>query len=187
MRSHIVWLVCFLGLARAQVPFLGACPELKPMKDFDLQRYMGKWFEAERYFSVFEFGGKCVQSNYTDGIDNNINIISRQTSSLTGVQSTMNGEVRKNNSGNSSQMLMKYPYLSVDAPYWVLDTDYDTYSVVWSCMNFGLFSTRNAWILTRERNPPLNVMEKAYSIVDKNLISRAFFIRTDQKNCPDEA
>lgn len=30
----------------------------------------------------------------------------------------------------------------VDAPYWVLGTDYENYSVVWSCSNFGLFSTR---------------------------------------------
>ena len=29
----------------------------------------------------------------------------------------------------------------VDAPYWVLGTDYDNYAVVWSCTNFGLFST----------------------------------------------
>lgn len=28
-----------------------------------------------------------------------------------------------------------------DAPYWVLDTDYENYSVIWSCVNFGLFST----------------------------------------------
>ncbi|CAH1400707.1 unnamed protein product [Nezara viridula] len=181
----IILLSCLAGFIEAQVPFLGACPELKTMTDFDSQRYMGKWYEAERYFSVFEFGGKCVQSNYTDGIDNNINIISKQTSSLTGAKSTVNGAVKKNNSGNSAQMHMTFPYLPVDAPYWVLETDYDTYAVVWSCTNFGLFSARNAWILTRDKNPPLKVMEKAYSVIDRNLISRAFFIRTDQ-NCPEE-
>ena len=30
----------------------------------------------------------------------------------------------------------------VDAPYWVLGTDYDNYAVIWSCSNFGIFSTR---------------------------------------------
>lgn len=42
----------------------------------------------------------------------------------------------------------------------------------------------NAWILTRSRKPTLETMEKAYAALDKNSISRAYFIRTDQKNCP---
>jgi hypothetical protein len=46
------------------------------------------------------------------------------------------------------------------------------------------FIAGNAWILTRSRHPPLEVMEKAYSVVDKHGISRAYFIRTDHKNCP---
>jgi apolipoprotein D and lipocalin family protein len=104
---------------------------------------------------------------------------------------------------NRESQLLSDLQISVnfDAPYWVLDTDYDNYSVVWSCSNFGIFSTRktnyldifssllswflgNAWILTRSRTPSLKTMEKAYSILDKFSISRAYFIRTDQKNCP---
>lgn len=49
--------------------------------------------------------------------------------------------------------------------------------------NVGIVSG-NAWILTRSRHPTLDVMEQAYSVVDKHGISRAYFIRTDQKNCP---
>lgn len=36
---------------------------------------------------------------------------------------------------------MSFFLVNFDAPYWVLDTDYDKYAVVWSCTNFGLFST----------------------------------------------
>ncbi|KAL1123304.1 hypothetical protein AAG570_002390, partial [Ranatra chinensis] len=151
-------------------------------------QFKGKWYEAERYFSVFEFAGKCVNSNYTesvDGIENSMNVISKQTSSLTGIHSTIEGEVRVNEK-EPSKFNLRFPYLPLDAPYWVLDTDYDNYSVIWSCSNFGIFSTRNAWILTRARNPTLQIMEKAYGVIDKNGISKAYFIRTDQKNCPDE-
>lgn len=49
---------------------------------------------------------------------------------------------------------------------------------------FFIRSIRNVWILTREPKPPIAVLEKAYQVIDKNNISRAFFIRTDQKNCP---
>lgn len=53
-------------------------------------------------------------------------------------------------------------------------------------MSFINFSTQNVWILMREQHPPVAVLEKAYKVLDKNGISRAFLVRTDQKNCPDE-
>ncbi|KAE8736730.1 hypothetical protein FOCC_FOCC017816 [Frankliniella occidentalis] len=154
----------------AQVPFLGTCPDVKVMPSFDVTKYLGKWFEAERYFAIFEFAGKCVTGNYTVDNDGRISILNRQTSSLTGIQSTIEGEVKL--------------IMTLDVPYWVLDTDYDNYAVVWSCSNFGIFSTRNAWILTRQREPSLEVMERAYMVVDRNAVSRAYFTRTDQKRCP---
>ena len=50
------------------------------------------------------------------------------------------------NSWLSSAVFRKITFLVVavlvDAPYWVLGTDYDNYAVVWSCSNFGIFSTR---------------------------------------------
>lgn len=51
-------------------------------------------------------------------------------------------------------------------------------------MLIHFFSLKSAWVLTREQKPPVPVLEKAYQILDKNGISRAYFSRTDQKNCP---
>ena len=40
-----------------------------------------------------------------------------------------------------------------------LETDYENYAVVYSCNDMMLFgSTQNAWILTRDRMPPDNVV-----------------------------
>lgn len=39
-----------------------------------------------------------------------------------------------------------------DSPYWVLSSDYQSYSLVYSCFNyFGLFHVDFAWILARTR------------------------------------
>ncbi|XP_026282213.1 apolipoprotein D-like [Frankliniella occidentalis] len=170
----------------AQVPFLGTCPDVKVMPSFDVTKYLGKWFEAERYFAIFEFAGKCVTGNYTVDNDGRISILNRQTSSLTGIQSTIEGEVKLISRSEDAKLTVRFPSLplTLDVPYWVLDTDYDNYAVVWSCSNFGIFSTRNAWILTRQREPSLEVMERAYMVVDRNAVSRAYFTRTDQKRCP---
>ncbi|KDR18800.1 Apolipoprotein D [Zootermopsis nevadensis] len=174
-------------MTQAQVPALGPCPDIETMRNFNLQKYLGQWYEAERYFALFEFAGKCVAANYTDAGDGRISIVNRQMSYLTGIRSMIEGEVRMTGRTEESKLSVKFPSLPVlvDAPYWVLGTDYENYSVVWSCSNFGLFSTRNAWILTRSRHPTLEIMEKAYSVVDKHGISRAYFIRTDHKNCPN--
>ena len=170
----------------AQVPFLGSCPDVKVMPSFDVTRYLGKWFEAERYFAIFEFAGKCVTGNYTVDNEGRISIVNRQTSALTGIQSSIEGEVKLISRSEDAKLTVRFPSLplTLDVPYWVLDTDYDNYAVVWSCSNFGIFSTRNAWILTRQREPSLDVMERAYTVVDKNAVSRAYFTRTDQKRCP---
>jgi lipocalin len=47
-----------------------------------LLQYLGQWYEAERYFALFEFAGKCVSANYTDMGDGRVNIVNRQMSSL---------------------------------------------------------------------------------------------------------
>jgi lipocalin len=49
---------------------------------FVVLQYLGLWHEAERYFAVFEFAGKCVSANYTDAGEGRISIVNRQMSSL---------------------------------------------------------------------------------------------------------
>lgn len=170
----------------AQVPFLGTCPNLETMAKFDTKSYLGKWYEIEKYFAVFEFGGRCVTANYSLGEDNTIKIFNKQISALTGVSSSVELVGKPLQKTDESKLIVTFPFLplAVDAPYWVLDTDYVSYAVVWSCSNFGVFNVRNVWILGREPKPPVADLEKAYQVLDKNRISRAYFIRTDQKNCP---
>ncbi|XP_014214465.1 apolipoprotein D [Copidosoma floridanum] len=177
-----------VGSAVAQVPFLGGCPKAETQPNFDPSKYLGKWYEAERYFAIFEFGGKCVTATYSLNDNGTVSVFNRQISSLSGVESSIEG-LAFQKSPDKAKLSVSFPSLPVqfDAPYWVLDTDYTSYGVVWSCVDFSIFSTRNAWILTRERNPPVSVLEKAYKVLDKNGISRAFLVRTDQKNCHDDS
>ncbi|KAF4528451.1 hypothetical protein B566_EDAN015853 [Ephemera danica] len=179
-------LAMMISLTAAQVPALGPCQDMKTMPNFNIAKYLGRWFEAERYFALFEFAGKCVVSNYTDMGDGRYVILNRQTSALTGIRSTIEGELQSLGRTDETKLTVRFPSVPVtmDIPYWVLETDYDNYAVVWSCTNFGLFSTRNAWIMTRSPKPSLEVMQKAYAVVDRHGISRAYFIRTDQRNCP---
>lgn len=117
-----------------------------------------------------------------------MHVANKQLSSLTGIVSEIKGEAYQVSRSDEGKLSVRFPTLSFNfaAPYWIVDTDYDTYSVIWGCNDFGMFHTRNAWILTRERIAPLSVIEKAYTVLDKNDISRAYFTRTDQKSCSED-
>lgn len=94
---------------------------------------------------------------------------------------------------------MKYTGLPVnyDTPLHILETDYDSYAVIWSCnplvgaightgkrrkiisiektknsINFIiLICLESVWILTRERIPDGPVLQAAYGVLDKYKIS----------------
>ena len=50
----------------------------------------------------------------------------------------------------------------VDGDYWILDTDYETYSVVYSCSQVAFLKLELGWVLTREENPPEATVSKLY-------------------------
>lgn len=45
------------------------------------------------------------------------------------------------------------------------------------------FYSEMVWILTRDQNPDLAILQQAYTVMDKNRISKAYLLRTDQYNC----
>ncbi|KAH9631558.1 hypothetical protein HF086_004719 [Spodoptera exigua] len=156
----------------------GSCPDMKALDNFDATRYTGRWYEAEKYFFLFEFGGKCVTADYTLRENGVVGVVNKQINVLSGTETEIKGQATQVSRSDEAKLAVSFPSLpvNVEAPYWVIDTDYDSYAVVWSL---------NAWILTRERNPPVEVMEKAYSVLDKNHISRAYLIRTNQRDCTE--
>ncbi|KAG7310788.1 hypothetical protein JYU34_003609 [Plutella xylostella] len=190
IKSIAVFLVGFVSLRQsyAQVPLFGACPDVAVKPDFNPNRYLGKWYEAERYFAFFELGGKCVTANYGEKDNGMITVVNKQLSVFSGVKSMIEGEANQVSRSDVGKLAVRFPSLPFNfaAPYWIIDTDYDNYAVVWSCNDYGIIHTENAWILTRERNPQLTVLEKAYSVLDKNRLNRAYLTRTDQSNCADD-
>ncbi|XP_068968001.1 apolipoprotein D-like [Bombus flavifrons] len=185
MIGKIVLILSALALARAQIPSLGFCPDYVPMANFDMSKFLGIWYEAERYFQLTEVVSRCVMANYTMGPDGKYRVSNEVTNRFTGIKRVLEGEIKKAASkAEEGKLIVKYTIpLTPETKYSVLETDYDSYAVLWSCSGIGPFHTQNAWVMTRERLAPGTVLQKAYAVLDSYKISKTFFVKTDQQDC----
>ncbi|OAD56248.1 Apolipoprotein D, partial [Eufriesea mexicana] len=185
MIGKIVLFLATLALARAQIPSLGFCPEYVPMANFNMSKFLGVWYEAERYFQLTEVVSRCVMANYTQSPDGKFRVSNEVTNRFTGIKRILEGEIKKAVSkAEEGKLTVKYTIpLTPETKYSILETDYESYAVMWSCSGVGPFHTQNAWVLTRERLAPGTVLQKAYAVLDKYKISKTFFIKTDQDDC----
>ncbi|KAL4721555.1 hypothetical protein ACJJTC_012347 [Scirpophaga incertulas] len=174
-----------LATASAQIPSLGWCPDFQPMANFNMNRFLGTWFEVERYFTVSEVGSRCVTTNYISTPEGRILVSNEITNYITGLKRLMEGHLQMIGREGDGRFLVKYSSLPLpyDYEYSILDTDYDSYAVMWSCSGLGPVHTQSAWLLTRDRLPSLLIMQKAYAVLDRFKISRAFFVKTNQADC----
>lgn len=66
--SHIVTLLafayCMFASVESQIPSFGGCPVYQPMPDFDKERFLGTWYETERYFTITELAARCISATY---------------------------------------------------------------------------------------------------------------------------
>ncbi|XP_017107990.1 apolipoprotein D [Drosophila bipectinata] len=179
-------LVAFNGvwLGEAQVPFPGKCPDVKVMDTFDLEAYMGVWYEYSKYPFAFEIGKKCIYANYGIVDNSTVSVVNAAINRFTGSPSNVTGTAKV--IAPAQLAVAFYPNQQLTrANYLVLGTDYESYSVVYSCSSVTtLANFKVVWILTRQRQPSTETIEAAKKILDDNSISQAFLIDTIQTKCP---
>ncbi|KAL4221082.1 hypothetical protein ACF0H5_019344 [Mactra antiquata] len=179
--------IAVLGLSYGQVPSLGKCPKVNVQQNFDINQYMGRWYEMQRFFAIFQISSDCVSADYQLQDSGLVRVNNTGYSKLKRGYTTAIGTAKIMDPNEPAKLGVKFfdgqPY----GDYWVLSTDYKTYSVVWSCSEvfFRTFNTQFAWILTRDpagisdskRDELIKMMED-YGIKTKH------FSRTNQSNCP---
>ncbi|KAG8037733.1 hypothetical protein G9C98_005944 [Cotesia typhae] len=177
--------------ALAQSFNLGPCPKVNTVENFDIERYSGLWYEYERSFlMIFELGGKCVTANYSANSDGTVNVVNSQISSITGSESSITGTARVDdeacNNTTCGKLIVTFPMPvigEVDGTYWVLETDYTSYSVVWSCTDYKVIHASYAWVLTRDRNPSEAVVQQTTNLYANNNPEFILMTKTNQENC----
>ncbi|XP_002064926.3 apolipoprotein D [Drosophila willistoni] len=181
----VIFLIWLCGNCKAQLPFPGQCPEVKIMDTFDLNAYLGIWYEYSKYPFVFEIGKKCIYANYGIIDNSTVSVVNAAINRFTGNPSNVTGTAKVIAPAqlavtfSANQQATKPNYL-------VLGTDYTSYAVVYSCSSATpLANLRIVWILTRQPQPKQDAIDAAFKILDDNKLSRSLLIDTIQNdNCP---
>merc|ERR1711860_63862 len=188
----VTTVVCILAIActvSGQVPGFGGCPNVEVMKGFDATKYTGTWYEFQRYFVLFELNGKCGKATYTyDNSDNSIIVENDGINKNTGKATYVKGKAAAPDSNVPAKLVVTFPTASRFAKgnYWVIDTDYENYSVVYSCNDIKLAHADIVWILSRDRKGlPEETTKKIYAKLESQGISTSLLGPIDQTNCPN--
>ncbi|XP_006129897.1 apolipoprotein D [Pelodiscus sinensis] len=187
MPATVVLLSVLFGLLRTsegQTFRLGRCPEAPVQENFDVSKYVGKWYEIEKLPASFE-KGICIQTNYAL-MDNGKIKVQNQELRSDGTIHQIAGEATQADD-EPAKLKVRFSQFMPSAPYWVLSTDYGNYSVVYSCTNFiSFFHVEYAWILSRTRQLQPETVERLKGLLRSYNINTETMKPAVQMNCPPE-
>ncbi|KAI2648922.1 Apolipoprotein D [Labeo rohita] len=168
MKAVIVLLVpLLLPLVSAQTFRWGPCPTPMVQPNFELNKYLGKWYEIEKLPASFE-KGKCIEANYALRPDKTVQVLNVQT--YKGKVRTAEGTAIIQDPKEPAKLGVSFSYCNI--------------SLVYSCTDvLRLFHVDYAWILSRSRSLPAEAVYHAKEIFSRDNIDVSKMTPTDQQGC----
>lgn len=105
-------------------------------------QYMVKWFEIQRYDLQFQLNSECSQSRFDKAVDASATVMNSWNMSKNRRRTYIHGRATLADPLSDPQvgkLIVSFDRLQpgTSANYWILDTDYSNYSVVWYCYGIG--------------------------------------------------
>ncbi|KAI8494904.1 hypothetical protein Bbelb_275090 [Branchiostoma belcheri] len=183
--SHILPLaVALLSVTyvEGQVPGFGKCPTVNVQQDFDIKPYMGPWYEIEKFPAAFE-SGKCVRANYTLLPNGHVKVDNEGTLSDGKIDIRI-GDLYNPDPKYPAKLAVRFASAAPYGDYWVLKTDYKTYTFIWSCSDvLGLGNVQFLWILAREHAIDQALIDDLHKLATGYGIDVSHMTTTDQSGC----
>ena len=165
--AYLISFAVFVSFANAQYPWPLLCPEKPPtVTPFDpervstiyrlkypshlhlsfFQQYLGDWYVQRNIY-----GTVCERAQYGDLGNGNISVWNTFTAGEAGsqVEGGCAWAVVNDPDCDCGDLTVHFPG-APGGPYLILDTDYETFTSVYTCVPFGI---QIPWVLTRETNP----------------------------------
>merc|ERR1711976_1046540 len=140
-----------LVLTSAQSIGFGKCPKnVKVQQDFDITKYVGKWYEIQSIPATFQYGWSCVSAEYSLNDDGTAKVYNKGKKP-SGEYEDIEGVAIIPDPSEAAKIGVRFFEGQPYADYWVLDTDYETYTLVYTCSDITVSNVRFLWILAREK------------------------------------
>jgi len=107
-------LVGLFSAVDGQAFHLGKCPSPPVQKDFDVNKYLGRWYEIEKIPVSFE-KGSCIQANYSLMENGNIKVVNQELRS-DGTVNQIEGEATQANLTEPAKLGVKFFWCKYSLP-----------------------------------------------------------------------
>lgn len=167
----LIWLT-FMSFCNAQTNMI----DKSVVDEFNVDRYLGKWYENARFDHSFERGLVGVTATYTMRPDGKIKVVNAgYKDSLTGKRSEAVGKAKIPNPNIPAKLKVSFFWIFY-ADYYVLELDSD---YKWAIV--GSSSDNYLWILSRKPH----ISEELYITLLDKIRARGYdtekLIKVDQK------
>jgi apolipoprotein D and lipocalin family protein len=155
----------------------GGCPSYKrSMESFEIKKYEGKWFEIAREKSTPFQKGDCTTAEYSLNEDGSVKVVNTETLPNGKRQSAV-GNATTTSDPFRLQVTFSNTFFGklFKGDYQVVQTDYENYSIVYSCTDLVVARIEYYWILSRT-----NHIESDQTINYLKLFSDKFNISADK-------
>ncbi|XP_068197109.1 apolipoprotein D-like [Antennarius striatus] len=164
--------------ANAQLIVPGRCPKPAVQKNFDAARYLGTWYEIQRLPHTFQ-KGECSSATYSLKNPGVVGVLNRELLA-DGTIDSISGYAMARDPSEPAKLDVYFFENSPPAPYWVLSTDYDSYSLVYSCVDLGVLRVEFAWIMSRQPTLAEETTEELHSTLSSIGVNVDKLLTTNQ-------
>ena len=176
--KHLILSTFLAAFASAEIePFMWGkkCPSVSGSENFNLDSYLGKWYNiANSPFFWMSNKDRCATAEYSLNNDGSIEVTNGQISRWTNKRAPLTGQaVTTPDQGVLSVGFGPMKARADDGNYFILDTDNENFSYVWSCSDYCVFN----WCIGHR--PILWILNRNYENTDDEVnaqIDNAFGI-----------
>merc|ERR1711934_563465 len=152
---------------------MGMCPMPRAVPKFDKERFYGAWYYQMQIPSFYqEMDLSCARGFWRPRDDGSVSVYFTGIMDSDGGPEEMCGKLWQDNEDNPGNWKASLPGSPIYGEANVLDTDYDSYAVVYSCYQFLFFKYELGWILTREAIASQVLIDNAMSVLERNGIDK---------------